>query len=401
MYRRPATDRNYEFWGDQTFFGENPPQAAVIAWQLEKSVGEVKLTIADALGKPVREISGQVLANSNKAGYQAACWDLRVQPLPPSPAASAGQGRGGAAGGRGGEAAAGGPPSPAAQPSPAATAGQAGQASAGQAGGRGGAPAVNPFGAGCSSGGGRGGGGGGFGVAGGGIPGPFVLPGTYSVSLVVDGKTIDTKPLKVVADPDVALTVIERKKLYDMAMEMHDLQRVANDFSGALTPLDTRMGEIGKEIAGRNDIPADVKAAVDGFTKELAAVVPKFAAGGGGRGGGGGGQPSPAATAQPSPAATARQAGQAGQAAQTPPVVSVAGRITTAKNGMMGGMWPTAQTTRAYDDAKAMAPKAFADANAVITKTAALSATLAKHKLTLTAPAPIKLPAAMAAGTKK
>ena len=27
MFRRPARDRNYEFWGDQTFFGENPPQA--------------------------------------------------------------------------------------------------------------------------------------------------------------------------------------------------------------------------------------------------------------------------------------------------------------------------------------------------------------------------------------
>ena len=32
MYRRPARDRNYEFWGDQTFYGENPPPAAVISW---------------------------------------------------------------------------------------------------------------------------------------------------------------------------------------------------------------------------------------------------------------------------------------------------------------------------------------------------------------------------------
>jgi hypothetical protein len=374
MYRRPATDRNYEFWGDQTFFGENPPPAAVIAWQLKKNVGEVKLTITDPLGKLVREISGQVVANSNKAGYQAACWDLRVQPL----AAPAGGQRG--AGARGADAAASGG-------APAAAAGQAGAAGAGQgggqvgAGGRGGAAAVNPFGAGCGGGGGRGGGGG-FGGAGGGTQGPFVLPGTYNVSLVVDGKAADTKPLKVVADPDVALTAIERKRLYDMAMEMHDLQRVANEFSGALTPLNTRMTELGKEIASRNDIPADVKAAVDGYTKELAAVVPKFAAGGGGRGGGGG-------------AAPAAAAGQA------PAVVSVAGRITTAKDGMMGGMWPTAQTTRAYDDAKAMAPRAFAEANAVIAKAAALSATLAKHKLTLAAPPPIKVPAAVTAGTKK
>ena len=175
-----------------------------------------------------------------------------------------------------------------------------------------------------------------------------------------------------------------------MAMEMHDLQRVANEFSGALTPLNTRMGEIGKEMASRNDIPADVKAAVDGYTKELAAVVPKFAAGaGGGRGGGGGGG------AQPSPAAAA------GQAAPATPPVSVAARITQAKNGMMGGMWPTSMTTKAYDEAKALAPKAMAEANAVIAKAAALSATLATHKVTLAAPAPVKVPAALAAGTKK
>ena len=31
-----SRDRNYEFWGDQMFFGENPPQAAVISWLLKK-----------------------------------------------------------------------------------------------------------------------------------------------------------------------------------------------------------------------------------------------------------------------------------------------------------------------------------------------------------------------------
>ena len=40
MFRRPARDRNYEFWGDQTFFGENPPQAAVISWLLKNDAGD-------------------------------------------------------------------------------------------------------------------------------------------------------------------------------------------------------------------------------------------------------------------------------------------------------------------------------------------------------------------------
>jgi hypothetical protein len=96
MYRRPVRDRNYEFWGDQTFFGENPPQAAVISWLMKHQANEVKLKITDAGGREIREISGQTLANSAKAGMQSACWDLRVQP---APLAAGGGGFGGRQGG--------------------------------------------------------------------------------------------------------------------------------------------------------------------------------------------------------------------------------------------------------------------------------------------------------------
>src|SRR5439155_23886988 len=82
-----ARDRNYEFWGDQTFYGENPPQAAVISWINKRQVGDVKLKITDAAGRDVREISGTVLANRNKPGIQSACWDLRVQPVAAPPQA--------------------------------------------------------------------------------------------------------------------------------------------------------------------------------------------------------------------------------------------------------------------------------------------------------------------------
>jgi photosystem II stability/assembly factor-like uncharacterized protein len=367
MYRRPARDHNYEFWGDQTFYGENPPQAAVIQWYLKKNVGDVKLKISDAIsGKDIREVSGQALASSNKAGMQSACWDLRVQSLP-TPAA--GQGRAGR-----GEA--GGPPSPAAAggqgAQPQAPAGRGGFAAAQQA---------SPFGAGCGGGGGVGGGGG-FG-GGGGTAGPFVLPGSYSVSLVVDGKTIDTKPLKVAADPAVGLTAIERKKLYDMAMEMHEMQKVATQVSGAITPLNARLGEISKEMANQKDVPAEVKASVESLLKEVGTIAPKFAqAAGGARGAGGGG----------GAAAGGQRGGGAGDNLLT--------RIGQAKNGAMGGIWPGEQTMKAYADVKAQAPKAMADANAAIAKAAALSTTLAKYKVTLTAPEPVKIPASLAAAKK-
>jgi uncharacterized membrane protein YgcG len=95
MYRRPARDRNYEFWGDHTFYGENPPQAAVISWLNKKQLGQVSLKVTDAAGREVRELSGAAFANSNKPGIQSACWDLRVQPAPaPPPQEGRGRGRG-------------------------------------------------------------------------------------------------------------------------------------------------------------------------------------------------------------------------------------------------------------------------------------------------------------------
>ena len=335
MFRRPARDRNYEFWGDRTFFGENPPQAALVSWLAKKPAGEVKLKITDATGKEVREIAGPALAASNKAGYQAACWDLRVQPLP-APA--------GPAGGRGGTGAG----------APAAAQGSA-------------------FGAGCTTGGGFGGG---FG-AGAATLGPYVLPGIYTVSLIVDGNVADTKPLRVDVDPEVALSPIERKELFDKAMEMHELQRRASEVSAALQPFNTRMSELAKEIDGRNDVPPDVKASFQALNKDVATLLPRFQAGFGGRGGGAGG----GGGATPNP--------------------SVLARIGQAKTGLMGGFLPTAQTLDAYNDAKVATPKAISEANALFEKAVTVSGALAAHKLTLAAPKRVGTPAVVTATQRK
>ena len=333
MFRRPASDRNYQFWGDQTFFGENPPQAAVITWHLKNAVESVQLKIADAAGKEVREISGPVLANSNRAGIQSACWDLRVQPAPAPAGGAAGRGQGG-----GGQ--------------------------AGRQGGPG-AAAPNPFGAGC---GGAGGGRGGFGGAGGGNPGPYVLPGVYTVSLVVDGKAVDSKPLRVTADPEVTLTDVERKKMFDMAMEMHELQRRGTDVGGGMGTLNTRLGELTKEASSKTDLPADLKASLETLQKEVAALAPKLtvpAFGGRGFGGGGGGR-----------------GGGAGD--------SLVARVGQAKTGLMSSLWPTEATMRAYTESKTQLPKAIADANSLFTRAATLGSALTKYSLTLSAPTPVK-----------
>jgi photosystem II stability/assembly factor-like uncharacterized protein len=325
MYRRPASDRNYEFWGDQTFFGENPPQMAEISWLNKKPVGRVELKITDALGKPVREISGAPLANSITAGIQTACWDLRVQPAP-QPPAEAREGRGAQGGGRQNQ----------------------------------NAQEQSPFGAGCGGGGGRGGG---FGAAGATPAGPYVLGGAYNVSLIVDGKTVDTKPLRVAEDPEVVLTSAERKKMFDMAMELQTMQPRISEASAAHASLTRQVNELSSKI---DAAPADVKSSFESFKKELASLAPRLTQPAGGRGGGG-----------------------RGGATE-----SLIVKLGAAKNGLMGGMPPGEQTTRAYADVRAQTPKAIADLNAVIAKAATLSASLTKANLTLTVPKPIDVPAA-------
>jgi hypothetical protein len=284
----------------------------------------------------VREISGPVLADYNKAGIQSACWDLRVQPAP-APAL-----------GRGGE----------------------GRGDAGRQGGQSDDEETrrNPFGAGCGGGGGGFGGGGGRGGGGGASPGPFVLPGVYNVSLVVDGKSVDTKPLRVLGDPQVVLTEAERKKMFDMAMEMHELQRRVTDVANSLAPVSRQLPEVAKTVAGRTDLPADVKSSFDAFNAELSALMTRLAAaaGGGGRGGGGGG-------------------GRGGPDPNNPFV-----RLGQAKNGLIAGMPVTAMTTQAYNDAKAQIPKAITEATSLLSKAQAMSTVLATHNITLTVPAPNK-----------
>ena len=112
-------------------------------------------------------------------------------------------------------------------------------------------------------------------------------------------------------------------------------------------------------------MPADVKAQLEAFNKELSALSAKLTPPQGGRGGGGGG---------------------AGGRGGDPTPIS---RLTQAKNGVMGGMWPTQATMSAYTEAKTSVPAAVAEVDGVLSKGRTISAALAKHNVTLSIAAPV------------
>jgi hypothetical protein len=156
-----------------------------------------------------------------------------------------------------------------------------------------------------------------------------------------------------------------------MAMEMHELQKRGVEVANALTPLNTKLTELATQVSGSNDIPSDVKASFDQLNKELAELMPKFAQPAGGRGGGGAG--------------AGGGGGRGGTVTE-----SVMAQVAQAKNGLMGGMWPGEQTTKAYAEAKTKLPKAIADAHALMAKAQTLNAALTKYNITLPVTTPTK-----------
>ena len=339
-------DRNDEFWGHQFFTGENPPTETVLQVHLKKAVANPMLRISDAKGAVVRELT--LPAAKNVAGIQTVCWDQRVEPIREAtpaggpPAGGPGSGGGFGGGGRG--------PLPG-MPTPLPTVGYLPE---------------NP----CAAAGGAGGAGGGFGRGGGGAnQGPQVLPGTYTVALVVDGKTVESKPLTIVMDPQVQFTAAQRAAYNALATDLHTAQQAG---AAAATPMTALLAEVRKAAAKIDSTPTladSVKTQFAAFRKDFDAVRGKLGAGAPavpfGPGGGGG--------------------GGAGFGAND---ANVLARLGAVKSGMLG-LWETpsesVQTQAA--SAKAAVEAAVAESKTFMARARSMSALLAANGITMAVPA--------------
>jgi photosystem II stability/assembly factor-like uncharacterized protein len=339
---RSKDHQNDEFWGHNFFAGENPPTDAVIQFHMKKPVGALSLKITDAAGKDIRTL--EIPASRNEAGIQSVCWDMRVDPTPSIVTGPAGGGGGGARGGqagRGGQGGRGGGAVPGVpSPQPAS-----------------GSDPSNP----C--------GGGGFG-GGGGNQGPLVLPGTFNVSLMVDGKSVGAKPMNVVLDPANQLTDAQRKRYYDIVMDLHQLQGRGVDAARAVMPFHTELTDLAEKIGGMANVPDAVKTQFATVQKEWDTVRAKFgvppqAGGGGGRGGGRGGG--------------------------APNRDDVLGRTGNVKGQIMSFYdMPSASLMSEYAEVRVALPRAITELNGFLSKATSLSQALAKSGVTLTVPPAVK-----------
>ncbi|MBK7906093.1 MAG: hypothetical protein IPJ78_05945 [Gemmatimonadetes bacterium] len=360
-------DRNDEFWGHQTFIGENPPTEAVISFYVKTPPQALMVRISSGT-KVVRELT--VPATKNRAGIQTVCWDQRVAPITGAPAGGPG-GFGGGGGGGGGQFGQGGGNRTPAVPGVPVALPEAGY------------KPQNPCAAGGPGAGGPGGGGGFGGFGGGGNAGPWATPGTYTVSLVADGTVIDSKPMTIVMDPKVADRFAGAPRVaYDkLANDLHAAQQRGQDVATRLTALATQLTQVTAKMDSTATITPEMKTAFDAFRTEFNAVRTKFgvqfrmpgapaapAPGGpGGPGGGGGG------------------GGFGGGGAAQPG--NALGRVGQVK-GLLLGIWeaPSAAITKGAADAMKALDDASKEAQTLLAKLPRLNETLKPSGLAITLP---------------
>ena len=215
--------------GQKKWTGDNPPEGALITYYLaSQPAGEVNITVTDKDGRVVRHMRRV----ADDAGVNRVAWDLQMDP----PA--------GGGGGRG----RGGVPADSVAPDTSLAAVRLRRAALQSAG-----EEVSEF---APFSGGR-----------------YVLPGAYTVTLAVNGRTF-TKPVQVLTDPRSDMTSTQLAAQFDAAARMQDLTEqttriigTTNNILQQLTSLHSQLrrsadGQGGGGPAGTSPVLSDIVAAI-------------------------------------------------------------------------------------------------------------------------------------------
>ena len=263
-------ERMKDFEGNRLFLGENPARGARISYYLKSAPKDLRLTVKDASGAVVREISGDATKNARKAGINTVVWDGRIKPLPPM---------------------------------------------RNQQGG--------------------GGGGGFFGNI---NNGPLVLPGTYRVSLSVDGRETQTANLRVQGDPEIQITDADRKTHFDTVLALHALQGTMNEAADVVLDMNKQIDSINDALKGQANVPGSLKTMIAELDKQVDELRTRLGVSGQGGFGGGGN-------------------------------TNVRGRVGQLKGQVMNSTsLPTETQTRLASDVRAAASKVVDEVNAAVAK---------------------------------
>ncbi|HXG64617.1 MAG TPA: hypothetical protein VNO70_05890, partial [Blastocatellia bacterium] len=112
----------------------------------------------------------------------------------------------------------------------------------------------------------------------GGPRGPQVLPGNYTVKLMIGDKTLE-KRVQVRLDPTVTVTEVELKEQFDHTLKLRDMQTAANNALRSLDSIKQQIEQIEKTVKDRlPNAPADLTKALSEHGKQVEALQGKLSA---------------------------------------------------------------------------------------------------------------------------
>jgi photosystem II stability/assembly factor-like uncharacterized protein len=122
----------------------------------------------------------------------------------------------------------------------------------------------------ATTGGGRGGRGGG-GRGGAAPQGPVALPGTYTVSMAVDGERF-TSTLEIHADPRRTMTRADRMARQEVLLSLHALAEPLYEASQAVQRLESQLADVGDLLAEHGDAPEELAEELSSIEDELESI---------------------------------------------------------------------------------------------------------------------------------
>jgi photosystem II stability/assembly factor-like uncharacterized protein len=229
--------------GHKMFVAPNPPYGAIINYYLKSaSKDDVKVTVLDAAGKTIRDLTG-----SKEPGINRVVWDLRLAP-PVSGAAETGEGA---------------PPGASASPAPAPPE----RRRAGAA-----APAASATPAPASAGPRAG-----FGFFG--TPrGPLVLPGEYTIKVSAGPHQV-TKTVRVEEDPRIQISSADRRAHYEALLALSKLLGSAEAARKSADNLKTQLTQWSETMKKLPRVPESVTTASEAVSKQLERIQRQLAVG--------------------------------------------------------------------------------------------------------------------------
>lgn len=126
---------------------------------------------------------------------------------------------------------------------------------------------------------------------------PFMLPGDYQVTLVVNGRVVNTRSLRVAGDPLSPITEQDRRLWHDVSLALHRLQHVAGEAAARVADLSEHLRAVQSLVSqAANPSPA-LREWAGALDRQLASLRRSLAVPApgepppSGRGGGAGGVP--------------------------------------------------------------------------------------------------------------